>query len=211
MESLSQHDITAEVARNREIREHNRIKFENKEKISKSSLRRWAKWALEPINAATHAIVIARHKKKRKKLIKQYLSSQGFKGLHVGCGPFKIDGWQNTDCLYPRLFFRGLSSNEKEIDFHLDISKELPYPTSSLDAIFAEEVIEHISQRDAEKFLGEASRVLKVGGVLRLTTPDATGICRVFSGNSPNVLVKDFEPFWLNPFWSEDHLVERPF
>lgn len=202
-ESLND-DIMAEAARNREIRIRNRIEFESKEKASKSSQRRWSKWALEPINAAVYALMIALQKGKRKKLIKQYLSSPGFKGLHIGCGPFKIDGWQNTDYLYPRQFYRGLSSSEREIDFHLDITEALPYPSNSLDAIFAEEVIEHVSQRDAEEFLKEAVRVLKVGGVLRLTTPDATGICRVFSGNSPGVSVKDFEPFWLNPFWSED-------
>jgi len=70
--------------------------------------------------------------------------------------------------------------------------------------VFAEEVIEHVGWREGEAFFAEARRVLADGGVLRLATPDARGLARVFSGGCEDVAPEDFEPYWLNPDWRED-------
>jgi predicted SAM-dependent methyltransferase len=172
---------------------------------------RWARWAAEPLGAAVHALRLARQRRRRADAIAAYLAEPGFKGLHVGCGPFLLPGWQNTEYFHPRPFFRGLTAQERAVDFHLDITEPLPYPDASLDAIFAEEVIEHVPLPGGEKFLREARRVLQPGGTLRVTTPDARGIARVFAGASGDVRVADFEPFWLNPVWSDDHWLNGNF
>jgi len=57
-------------------------------------------------------------------------------------------------------------------DVYLDACRRFPFPSESLDGIFAEEVIEHVSHGDALGVLSECWRVLKPGGALRLSTPD---------------------------------------
>ena len=205
------HALEAEARRNRETRARNRAAEEARARTGQKPLVRWAKWAAEPRGAAVHAVRLARQRRRRAGAIAAYLDGPGFKGVHVGCGPFLLPGWQNTEFFHPRPFFRGLTAQERAVDFHLDITEPLPYPDASLDAIFAEEVIEHVPVPGAETFLHEARRVLRPGGTLRLTTPDARGIARVFAGAAPDVRVEDFEPFWLNPYWSEDHWLNGNF
>lgn len=203
--------LAEEISKNRLLRERNRIAFEKNERYRHSPVFRWAKWATEPLSDFVYWFRILVQKRKRKPQIEEYLKNDSFKGLHVGCGPFRNPGWQNTDFINRRGFFRGLTDNERAMDFHVDITEELPYSDSCLDAIFAEEVIEHVDMRQGEHFIREAVRVLKPGGVLRLTTPDARGLCQVFAGDVKNVSVDDFEPFWLNPYWSQDRWLNGVF
>lgn len=48
----------------------------------------------------------------------------------------------------------------------------LPFAGARFDGIFAAEFIEHLSERDGARFLAEARRVLRPGGLLLLTTPN---------------------------------------
>lgn len=52
-----------------------------------------------------------------------------------------------------------------------DITRGLPFEDETLDAIFTEHVIEHVSFADAVFFFREAHRVLKPGGSLRTVFP----------------------------------------
>lgn len=56
-------------------------------------------------------------------------------------------------------------------DAYVDITKRLPFPDSSVDAIFCEEVFEHFDIQLGCHLLRECRRILKPGGVIRLTTP----------------------------------------
>ena len=60
-----------------------------------------------------------------------------------------------------------LSLNEAE----QDITQPLIFDDNSVDVIFTEHVIEHISFLETIGFMGEAKRVLKPGGVLRIVCP----------------------------------------
>jgi 2-polyprenyl-3-methyl-5-hydroxy-6-metoxy-1,4-benzoquinol methylase len=55
------------------------------------------------------------------------------------------------------------------------------YADARFDAVTMWEVIEHIP--DPQRFLGEAARVLKPGGVLALSTPDAGSLMARLSGD----------------------------
>jgi SAM-dependent methyltransferase len=77
------------------------------------------------------------------------------KKKHLGAGRHRLEGWENYD---------------REVD----ITKPLPWEPGSVDFIFAEHVIEHVPLAGAVSFADEALRVLKPGGVLRLSFPDAT-------------------------------------
>lgn len=53
-----------------------------------------------------------------------------------------------------------------------DITKPLQFQAGSVECLFMEHVLEHVDFVDALKFFGEAYRVLKPGGVLRIVSPD---------------------------------------
>ena len=46
--------------------------------------------------------------------------------------------------------------------------------------IFCEHFIEHLSVDDGPKFLKECYRILRVGGILRITTPDLNKLIRLY-------------------------------
>jgi hypothetical protein len=74
--------------------------------------------------------------------------SAGLK-LHLGCGPFKIPGWENHDR-------------------DVDLCKPLPFEGGSAKAIFIEHVFEHLTIQQGWNFLLEAWRVLEAKGVVRV-------------------------------------------
>jgi len=80
--------------------------------------------------------------------------------LHLACGPNIVDGWDNLDIL-----------NNKGIIRH-DLRKPLPYKDGSVDLIFHEHFIEHLTKLEAEAFLRDCYRVLKPGGAMRIGWPD---------------------------------------
>jgi predicted SAM-dependent methyltransferase len=54
----------------------------------------------------------------------------------------------------------------------LDICQPLPFADGSVDWVYAEHLIEHVSLGAGIGWLAEVRRILAPGGVLRLTTPD---------------------------------------
>jgi len=82
--------------------------------------------------------------------------------LNVGCGPNIFPHFINLDFDWT-----------KKIDIVWDIRKK-PYPLKddSLEGIFTEHCLEHISFADCEKNLREFHRMLKPGGNLRIVVPD---------------------------------------
>ncbi len=79
--------------------------------------------------------------------------------LNIGCGEKKIPGFVNIDL-------------EPGADIQLDVRGGLPFPDSSVDGVFSEHFIEHISQAEGVNFFRECRRVLKPGGRVRIATPD---------------------------------------
>lgn len=80
--------------------------------------------------------------------------------LHLGSGAVSLEGWLNVDIAAPTA------------DLHLDLRKPLPFDDESIDYIFSEHFIEHITREEAIGLIRECHRVLKENGVLRLSTPN---------------------------------------
>ena len=80
--------------------------------------------------------------------------------LHLGCGKNYIKGWVNID------------QEPKVADRLMDLRKAVPYPNNSVDFIFNEHFIEHLTPREAVLFLRECLRILSHKGVLRISTPN---------------------------------------
>lgn len=78
--------------------------------------------------------------------------------LNLGCGDNRLPSpWQNHDA-------------------DVDITKPLPWPNDSARFIVIEHCVEHVDYYDAIRFFKEAYRVLKIGGVLRVTVPSLTQV-----------------------------------
>lgn len=92
--------------------------------------------------------------------------------LHLGCGWFHLDGWVNVD-----LF-------ATSADIAWDLRQGIPLPDDTVDAIFHEHMLEHLSLRDGFLFIRECRRVLKPGGVLRVGVPDAGACIDSYSGKA---------------------------
>jgi hypothetical protein len=79
--------------------------------------------------------------------------------LHIGSGPLALEGWTNVDvAAWPG------------VDVVLDVRE--PWPFAEVEAIFAEHFLEHLTLAEGLAFLRECRRVLRVDGVLRLSTPN---------------------------------------
>lgn len=129
------------------------------------------------------------------------LKEDTFKGLQFGCGEYYKSGWINVDF-----------ANGEGIDFVLDITdRNLPLPSGYFDALYGSEVIEHIELAQARRFLREALRILKPGGVLRMTTPDIIEVCKIYLGRSPEASMENFRTTWLEGEFSPEIWINAMF
>lgn len=70
-----------------------------------------------------------------------------------------LEGWANVD----------LTGNGLVVGWNL--TQRLPVRSETVDFIFCEHFIEHISLEEGKRFLSECHRMLRPGGVLRVSTP----------------------------------------
>jgi predicted SAM-dependent methyltransferase len=130
-----------------------------------------ARYALLRTRAAMH-YVAAGHVVRRGRL-RRYLKSAAEPRLQVGAGPLGLPGWLNSDLISG--------------DIYLDLLRPLPLPDSTFSYVFGEHVIEHIPEAAAAALLRELHRVLRPGGVLRLTTPDLRKLIAIYEDENPVV------------------------
>jgi predicted SAM-dependent methyltransferase len=79
--------------------------------------------------------------------------------LHIGSGPVALPGWTNIDVVP----YEG-------VHVVCDVRQGLPF--KSVDLIFAEHFIEHLTLADGLRFLRACRRTLATDGTLRLSTPN---------------------------------------
>ena len=75
----------------------------------------------------------------------------------MGCGGNILAGWENHDA-------------------DVDIRNPLPYEDESIDFIFIEHCVEHVTTPDAVRFFAECLRILKYEGTLRVAVPSGDKI-----------------------------------
>ena len=112
--------------------------------------------------------------------------------INIGCGKNPTNGWQNFDntlslklAKFPLVtYFLKMVGflNKAQIDYiewnkknkiiFADATRYLPFEDNEVDVIYTSHMIEHLSPKGAIKFLLEAKRTLRAGGVLRISVPD---------------------------------------
>lgn len=111
---------------------------------------------LNPISLARRAKRRAVHELRRRKTP---AALAGATKLHLGCGDRILPGWANID-----IDGRGT--------LVWDLLDPLPIPPSSIAFVYSEHFIEHISRDDALRLLRHVRRIIRPGGVVRVSTPD---------------------------------------
>jgi predicted SAM-dependent methyltransferase len=79
--------------------------------------------------------------------------------LNLGCGEVHLEGWVNIDV------------ESEKADLKHDLRKPIPCGDNTVDFIYSEHFIEHLTAREGVELLRECRRVLRPGGVVRVATP----------------------------------------
>lgn len=116
---------------------------------------------------ATHALrPLARRRAKR-------LAQGSPLLLHVGCGTIYKEGWVNIDLAGTR------------VDFPWDLAEPLPFAAQSVDAIFHEHLLEHLTFSQGIELHRRCLQLLKPGGILRIGVPDAGAALQAYAMAAP--------------------------
>jgi len=94
--------------------------------------------------------------------------------LNWGCGPNPPPGWINADLLHG-----------SGIDISQDIREGLPLECNSIEYIVSIHALQDLPYLDVVPALQELRRVLKPGGVLRLSLPDLERAIAAYLRNDP--------------------------
>ena len=104
--------------------------------------------------------------------VRRYFDAQTVPRLHVGCGLNILDGWLNCDL------------NPKRPDvLPMDATKRFPFDDGKFDYVYSEHFVEHIDYAGGQNIFRECYRILKPGGIIRITTPDLAFLVGLYSKN----------------------------
>lgn len=104
-------------------------------------------------------------------LLQKQITEKRVDRLHVGCGNVLLKDWLNV--LYEkRQVYGHIRRDNGALRLNYNLLKPWPIENNSIKFIAGSHFIEHLDLNDGIKFLGEAFRVLRPGGVIRLSCPD---------------------------------------
>jgi SAM-dependent methyltransferase len=112
--------------------------------------------------------------------------------VNVGCGATPTAGWVNFDnslairvAQRPALLralsrvglLSGASADLAQLARSADIkfanaAARLPCGDQSVDVLYSAHMVEHLDRAEVQRFLAEARRILRPGGILRIAVPD---------------------------------------
>ena len=112
--------------------------------------------------------------------------------VNIGCGATPTQGWVNIDnspsialSRAPDFALRAVERlgflrpeqlrvvhAAREFGIRRASATSLPFEEGTVGVIYSSHMLEHLDREEARRFLGEAHRVLQVGGRIRLVVPD---------------------------------------
>ena len=122
-------------------------------KLSRSFDEHW----IHPRRAAYHELALSTLKDEDPTAMNMSMLKRK---VHLGSGPVQLAGWLNTDLDAP------------SPELRVDLRQPLAFDDDSVDFIFSEHVIEHLTRQEGIAALKECHRILHPHGVMRVSTPD---------------------------------------
>lgn len=156
--------------------------------------------------------LLARLKSGRRSNVPAGLSSVK---LNLGCGLAVAPDWLNIDGSLNALV-AGMPSPMHRLVYHLtgarqyyseqeycrllkghkfmhhDLSTGIPLKNEVADYIFSSHFLEHLFRKDADHLLRECYRVLKPGGVLRISVPDLEYALSLYSSGQTEKMIQSY-------------------
>lgn len=123
--------------------------------------------------------------------VRRYLRSTEEPRVQLGGGPNLLDGWLNSDLVHGEIY--------------LNATRRFPLPDASLAYVFSEHMIEHVSESQGLHMIRESYRVLRPGGVLRVTTPDLQKVITIYEDDNPSVSLREYLSFLDETLPSDAH------
>src|SRR5262245_52010216 len=112
--------------------------------------------------------------------------------LNMGCGAAPTDTWINFDNSLSVVIGRNpivsalaqtfrivAGENERMLLTartanvrHANVVRRIPVAAQTVEVLYSSHMVEHLDRQEVKRFLGEAMRVLRKGGRLRIVVPD---------------------------------------
>lgn len=121
---------------------------------------------------------VLKHKKYRqgnnetKKQVLDIIKSTECVKLHIGCGTVYKNNWINID--------NNNDKNIEKLDINWDLRHPLPFLDNSVDFIYNEHFLEHLTIDEGQAFLKDCQRVLKTSAIMRIAMPDLKAIINAY-------------------------------
>lgn len=112
---------------------------------------------------------------------------------NIGAGSFYHQYWTNID-YYSPWYENNDKASLSGIHHDLMTLKDLPIESDTAEAVYSSHTVEHISDAAAQKMFDESFRILKKGGVLRVTTPNIELEYRAYKDNDRNYF------YWIDNY-----------
>ena len=115
-------------------------------------------------------------------------------GLNIGAGKFMKPGWDVVDWYI----------NDKYIDYKVILLEKtsLPIEDNKYSYVFTSHLIEHLSDEADENLFKEVYRIMKKGGIFRISCPDGEKAINAYKNG-------DKEFFFLDEIVLKGHSAER--
>jgi len=81
--------------------------------------------------------------------------------VHLGCGVKRLDGWIHVD-----------AQPQPLLDHQTTVDNLYMFQDNTVDEIYACHVLEHVGRKEVASVLREWNRILKDGGIIRISVPD---------------------------------------
>lgn len=100
---------------------------------------------------------------------------------NIGAGSFRHPAWTNVD--HKSEWYNVVQENGIDIDWDLLSLTPLPIQDDSAEIVYSSHTIEHITNEAAQNMFKESHRILRKGGVFRVTTPNIDLEFRAYKEN----------------------------
>lgn len=117
---------------------------------------------------------------------------------NIGAGSFYHPYWTNVDYLSDWYAFNR-EQTLSGIQYDLFSLEPLPVESNSAEIVYTSHTIEHVNDAAVQNMFNEAYRILKPGGIFRVTAPDIDLEYRAYREND-----RDFF-FWIPMYSIEKH------
>lgn len=116
---------------------------------------------------------------RKKNRIAEFAVRNGSKYLNLGSGPRGKNEpeWLNID-----------GYMDKNVHYLCDFNRPIPVPSSILDGVFTEHVVEHFDYEGGRRLLEQCHRMMKKEGVIRIVVPDGRKILKSYFDEPERIL-----------------------